>query len=53
MTPVEFLEKEYIRLYNGIVKVSMLSSIEVAKGMEKKLALSQHDVSDSYYSSNP
>jgi len=36
-TPIEYLEKEYLRLYNGIVKISMLSSFETAKKMEQEL----------------
>jgi hypothetical protein len=35
-TAVEWLEKEYIKLYGGIIKVSMLSSIEQAKQMERE-----------------
>jgi hypothetical protein len=36
-TPIEYLEREYVRLYNGIVKISMLSSFETAKKMEQEL----------------
>lgn len=37
MSPVEFLEQEYIRHYKGMVKISMLSSIVEAKQMEQSL----------------
>lgn len=40
MSPVEFLEQEYIKHYKGVVKISMLSSIVEAKQMEQSLSKS-------------